>query len=99
MKMTEGDASCEKRVYLVRHAQSLQNVAVAQFFFNGDWAALGRMLRLGHDSPISEEGAPVKTLQSGSTRVMVASPSSKMSKLWSTAVPARSDGMGTVSSG
>ena len=59
MKMTEGEgaASCEKRVYLVRHAQSLQNVAVAQFFFNGDWAALGRMLRLGHDSPISEEGA------------------------------------------
>jgi phosphohistidine phosphatase SixA len=46
----------EKRVYLVRHAQSQQNVAVAQLYFNGDIAALGRVLRLGYDAPLSEAG-------------------------------------------
>ena len=40
----------KETVYLVRHAQSLQNVAVAQFYFNGDWAALGRVIRLGYDA-------------------------------------------------
>ena len=54
--MSDPSPQEKKTVYLVRHAQSLQNVAVAQFYFNGDWAALGRVIRLGYDAALSETG-------------------------------------------
>jgi phosphohistidine phosphatase SixA len=50
------DASVPKTVYLVRHAQSEQNVASQIFFESGDAKALGTMLRLGYDAPLSEAG-------------------------------------------
>ena len=46
----------EKTIFLVRHAQSLQNVATAKFFQTGDASALGTILRLGYDAPLSTEG-------------------------------------------
>ena len=46
----------EKVIFLVRHAQSLQNVATARFFSTGDAKALGTILRLGYDAPLSDEG-------------------------------------------
>ena len=60
---TQTDASSPKEesaetksVFLVRHAQSQQNVATARFFEHGDAAALGMLLRLGYDAPLSDAG-------------------------------------------
>ena len=45
----------EKTVYLVRHAQSEQNIATARLE-KGDVGALGDLVRLGFDAPVSAEG-------------------------------------------
>ena len=44
-----------KTVYLVRHAQSEQNVATASLH-RGEPSALIDMIRLGYDAPVSEAG-------------------------------------------
>ena len=45
-----------KKVFLIRHAQSLQNVATAKFFINGDFQALGQLFALGYDAALSPAG-------------------------------------------
>ena len=45
----------EKVVFLVRHAQSEQNVATARLG-RGDVKALGDIIRIGYDAPLSDTG-------------------------------------------
>lgn len=62
----EGEPSAfPKKVYLVRHAQSLQNVATANFFLGGQVQALGDLIRLGYDAALSDAGR--KQLQDASS--------------------------------
>ena len=51
----ETQSNDEKTVYLVRHAQSEQNIATARLE-KGDVGALGDLVRLGFDAPVSAEG-------------------------------------------
>ena len=45
-----------KRLYLVRHAESLQNVAVKRLTDQGEISALPSIIRIGHDAPLSPLG-------------------------------------------
>lgn len=59
--MAEGEAApadaatTTKTVFLVRHAQSEQNVASARFS-EGDVSALVDIAMLGYDAPLSKQG-------------------------------------------
>ena len=52
---TGGEVDDEKVVFLVRHAQSEQNVATARLE-RGELSALGSILKLGYDAPVSDTG-------------------------------------------
>jgi broad specificity phosphatase PhoE len=45
-----------KTLYLIRHAESLQNVAVKRLTDQGDLSALLPIIRIGHDAALSELG-------------------------------------------
>ena len=49
------DATQPKLIFCVRHAQSEQNVATAQLN-SGNIGALGSLIRLGFDAPLSDAG-------------------------------------------
>ena len=55
-----------KTVFLVRHAQSEQNVATARLS-RGEVGALGDIIQLGHDAPVSAAGA--EQLAAAATRL------------------------------
>ncbi len=48
-------SSSSKTIYLVRHAQSEQNVTTHRLR-GGDLRAVGSLVSLGYDAPVSEEG-------------------------------------------
>lgn len=45
-----------KTIYLVRHAQSEQNVATHRLHSEGDLTAAATIINLGYDAPVSDEG-------------------------------------------
>ena len=49
------DGKNSKTIFLVRHAQSEQNIATARLE-SGEVGALGDIIRLGHDAPVSSTG-------------------------------------------
>ena len=65
-------ATTYKTLYLVRHAQSEQNVAQARCAA-GDLSALGRIALLGYDAPLSSAGLSQLSLARESLRDFVAS--------------------------
>jgi broad specificity phosphatase PhoE len=52
---TTTTSSSSKTIYLVRHAQSEQNVTTHRLQ-RGDILAVGSLVSLGYDAPVSKEG-------------------------------------------